>query len=41
MGIDTKQTVGKKFSTQLESLITNLNSTKPRYVRCIKPNQLE
>eukprot|EP01035_Chromulina_nebulosa_P025549 gene25549-33349_t len=33
-----KLTVGKKFSIQLEALIQNLNSTKPHYIRCIKPN---
>jgi hypothetical protein len=33
-----KMTIGKKFSIQLESLIQNLNSTKPHYIRCIKPN---
>jgi hypothetical protein len=38
-GSDSKMTVGRKFTLQLEQLITNLNSTKPRYIRCIKPNQ--
>jgi len=36
---DSKLTVGRKFSQQLEGLIANLNSTQPRYIRCIKPNQ--
>ncbi len=39
--VDTKLTVGRKFSQQLESLIANLNSTKPRYIRCVKPNQVK
>ena len=38
-GADSKMTVGRKFTLQLEQLIANLNSTKPRYIRCIKPNQ--
>ena len=38
---DSKLTVGRKFSQQLEGLIVNLNSTQPRYIRCIKPNQLK
>lgn len=38
---DAKMTVGKKFSMQLEKLIANLNSTKPRYIRCVKPNQVK
>eukprot|EP01033_Poteriospumella_lacustris_P012546 gene12547-8968_t len=37
--MEAKQTVGKKFSLQLESLMKNLNATKPRYIRCVKPNQ--
>lgn len=37
--VESKQTVGKKFSLQLESLMKNLNATKPRYIRCVKPNQ--
>ena len=36
---NSKLTVGKKFTQQLEGLITTLNSTQPRYIRCIKPNQ--
>ncbi|RYH31015.1 hypothetical protein EON65_03685 [archaeon] len=39
--VEAKQTVGRKFSLQMESLVTNLNATKPRYIRCIKPNQLK
>jgi hypothetical protein len=36
-----KQTVGRKFSIQLESLMATLNKTQPHYIRCIKPNQLK
>lgn len=36
---DSKLTVGKKFTQQLEGLIATLNITQPRYIRCIKPNQ--
>jgi hypothetical protein len=36
-----KMTVGKSFSLQLEKLIADLNTTKPRYIRCIKPNQVK
>jgi len=36
---DAKLTVGRKFAQQLEGLIANLNSTQPRYIRCVKPNQ--
>lgn len=36
-----KMTVGRSFSVQLEKLITDLNTTKPRYIRCIKPNQVK
>ena len=38
-GSESKMTVGRKFSLQLDKLIAKLNSTKPRYIRCIKPNQ--
>lgn len=38
-GAESKMTVGRKFSLQLDKLIAKLNSTKPRYIRCIKPNQ--
>ena len=33
-----KQTVTRRFSVQLDSLIDNLNTTQPQYIRCIKPN---
>jgi hypothetical protein len=36
-----KQTVGKKFSIQLEALMATLNKTQPHYIRCIKPNQVK
>lgn len=36
-----KMTVGRSFSLQLEKLIADLNSTQPRYIRCIKPNQVK
>ena len=36
-----KMTVGKSFSLQLEKLIADLNATNPRYIRCIKPNQVK
>ena len=33
-----KMTVAKRFTLQLDQLIVSLNSTQPRYIRCIKPN---
>eukprot|EP00466_Bigelowiella_natans_P017308 jgi/Bigna1/91633/estExt_fgenesh1_pg.C_1100002 len=33
-----KRTLGYVFSRQLKNLMTNLNKTKPYFVRCIKPN---
>ena len=36
-----KMTVGRSFSLQLEKLIADLNATQPRYIRCIKPNQVK
>ena len=35
---NNKLTVGKKFCTQLESLMLNLSATEPQYIRCIKAN---
>jgi myosin V len=35
----TQQTVWTKFRTQLNSLMTNLATTRTRYIRCIKPNE--
>ena len=37
-GATNKQTVGKKFTIQLENLMQTLNRTEPHYIRCIKPN---
>lgn len=39
--VTSKMTVGKSFSLQLEKLIADLNATQPRYIRCIKPNQVK
>ena len=36
--IASKQTVGTGFRVQLDQLIANLNSTSPKYIRCVKPN---
>jgi len=36
-----KKTVGSQFRESLNLLMTNLNSTNPHYVRCIKPNDLK
>ena len=33
-----QSTVGTKFSRQLGSLMEKLNSTKPHFVKCLKPN---
>jgi myosin heavy subunit len=33
-----KQTVGLAFKDSLEELIKTIETTKPHYVRCIKPN---
>jgi myosin heavy subunit len=33
-----KATLGMKFRTQLDELMTTLNKTTPHYCRCIKPN---
>ena len=39
--VASKQTVGTKFRIQLDSLMTTLDATEPRYIRCIKPNALK
>ena len=31
-------TAGANFKSQLETLVTTLNTTQPHYVRCVKPN---
>ena len=36
--VAAKQTVGTNFRIQLDNLIANLNTTVPKYIRCIKPN---
>jgi len=36
-----KKTVGSQFRESLNLLMTNLNSTNPHYVRCIKPNDMK
>ena len=41
MQASSKMTVGRSFSLQLEKLIADLNATQPRYIRCIKPNQVK
>jgi len=33
-----RQSLGAKFRTQLDELMSTLNATQPHYVRCIKPN---
>lgn len=34
------KTIGSKFKSQLTLLMKTLNSTKPHFIRCIKPNNL-
>ena len=38
-GPKKKQTVGLAFKASLEELIKTIETTKPHYVRCIKPNE--
>ena len=38
-GRGRKQTVGLAFKDSLERLIKTIETTKPHYVRCIKPNE--
>ena len=33
-----KQSVTRRFHSQLDDLIRNLNDSEPCYIRCIKPN---
>ena len=37
-GKQNKITVSKRFVLQLDSLVAQLNTTRPMYIRCIKPN---
>ncbi|PON73461.1 Myosin [Trema orientale] len=32
--------IGSRFKLQLQQLMETLNSTEPRYIRCVKPNNL-
>ncbi|MES1917067.1 MAG: hypothetical protein MHM6MM_008827, partial [Cercozoa sp. M6MM] len=36
---DRKASLGKQFKQQLDVLMTQLYSTSPHYIRCIKPNE--
>eukprot|EP01031_Cornospumella_fuschlensis_P040612 gene40612-49515_t len=36
-----KTTLGMQFRNQLIGLITNLKTTEPHFIRCIKPNHLK
>ncbi len=36
--ITTGNSVARQFRSQLDSLMTTLNSTDPHYIRCMKPN---
>ena len=38
---EAKMTVGKRFSIQLESLMSEIDDTRPHFIRCIKPNHLK
>ena len=40
-GKQNKMTVSKRFVLQLDALVLQLNTTRPMYVRCIKPNPLK
>ena len=35
------QTLGKKFKVQLESLLNVLTTTRPHYIKCVKPNTMK
>lgn len=36
-----KQTLAAKFKADLDSLMTNLRSTSPHFIRCTKPNDFQ
>jgi hypothetical protein len=38
-GRSKKESQGRQFRKQLKNLMSTLNSSKPHYIRCIKPNQ--
>lgn len=39
--VPKKATLGQQFRTQLDELMSTLESTRPHYVKCIKPNHLK
>lgn len=39
--VPKKATLGQQFRTQLEQLMTTLESTRPHYVKCVKPNHFK